>query len=154
MSQRSATHATFVIERNYDASPGRVFAAWADKSAKGQWFGPPEGGGPHELDFRVGGREHFAASVEGAQYTYDALYEDIVADERIVYTYNMHRDGTRMSVSVSTVEMLAEGGGTHLRYTEQGVFLDGMDTPQAREHGTREILDKLGEALAQGVAAA
>ena len=45
MSQRSATHATFVIERTYDASPARVFAAWADRSAKGRWFGPPEGGG-------------------------------------------------------------------------------------------------------------
>lgn len=148
MSHRSATHTTFVIERSYDAAPARVFAAWADKSAKEQWFGPPDGGGDHGLDFRVGGREHFAASVNGALYTYDALYEDIVADERIVYTYNMHRDGTRMSVSVSTVELLATGEGTHLRYTEQGVFLDGIDTPQAREHGTAEILDKLGQALA------
>src|ERR1700739_4216426 len=118
MNQRSATHATFVIERSYDTHPARVFAAWADKSAKGQWFGPPGGGGEHELDFRVGGRERFAASVHGALYAYDALYEDIVADERIVYTYNMDRDGTRMSVSVSTVELLAVGEGTHLRYTE------------------------------------
>jgi uncharacterized protein YndB with AHSA1/START domain len=152
MSQRSATHATFVIERTYDAPPARVFAAWADKSAKGQWFGPPDGGEEHELDFRIGGREHFAASVNGALYTYDALYEDIVDGERIVYTYNMHRDGARISVSVSTVEMLAAGEGTQLRYTEQGVFLDGIDTPQAREHGTAEILDKLAQALAAGAA--
>ena len=150
MSKRSADHATFVIERNYDAAPARVFAAWADRAAKGQWFGPPDGGGDHELDFRIGGREHFAASVGGALYTYDALYEDIVPDERIVYTYNMHRDGSRMSVSVSTVEMLALDEGTRLRYTEQGVFLDAIDTPQAREHGTRELLDKLAEALASG----
>ena len=153
MSERSATHATFVIERTYDATPSRVFAAWADKSAKGQWFGPPEGGGELELDFRIGGREHFEASVGGALYSYDALYEDIVSDERIIYTYNMHRDGTRMSVSVSTVEMLAAGEGTEVRYTEQGVFLDGIDTPQAREHGTVELLDKLGEALAEGIRA-
>ena len=92
-------------------------------------------------------------AVEGAVYSYDALYEDIVADERIVYTYNMHRDGVRMSVSVTTVELLADGDGTHLRYTEQGVFLDGEDTPEQREHGTQELLDKLGEALAQGAAA-
>src|SRR5690242_19024946 len=111
MSQRSATHATFVIERTYYAAPARVFAAWAYKSAKGQWFGPPDSDADHELDFRVGGREHFAASVNGALYAYDALYEDIVADERIVYTYNMHRDGTRMSVSVSTVELLGAGEG-------------------------------------------
>jgi uncharacterized protein YndB with AHSA1/START domain len=150
MSKRSADHATFVIERNYDAAPARVFAAWADQNAKGQWFGPPDGGGEHELDFRVGGREHFAVGVEGAQYTYDALYEDIVPDERIVYTYNMHRDGARMSVSVSTVELLPAGDGTRLRYTEQGAFLDAIDTPAAREHGTRELLDKLAEALAHG----
>ena len=151
MSRRSATHATFEIERNYDAAPPRVFAAWADVNAKGQWFGAG-GEQEHELNFREGGREHFQAAVEGAVYSYDALYEDIVPAERIVYTYNMHRDGVRISVSVTTVELLADGGGTHLRYTEQGVFLDGEDQPEVREHGTRELLDKLGEALAQGAA--
>ncbi len=149
MSNRSATHSTFVIERDYDASPARVFAAWGDANAKAQWFGP---GGEHELDFREGGREHFEAAVGGAVYSYDALYGDIVQDERIVYTYNMRRDGVRMSVSVSTVELLANGAGTHLRYTEQGVYLDGEDTPELREHGTKELLDKLGDALARGAA--
>ena len=151
MSDRSATPATFVIERNYDAAPARVFAAWADVNAKSQWFGP-SGEREHQLDFREGGREHFQTAVDGAVYSYDALYEDIVADERIVYTYNMRRDDVRMSVSVTTVELLADGDGTHLRYTEQGVFLDGEDKPELREHGTKELLDKLGEALAQGVA--
>jgi uncharacterized protein YndB with AHSA1/START domain len=151
MSKRSATHSTFTIERNYGASPARVFAAWADANAKGQWFGPG-GEHEHELDFREGGRERFEAAVEGAVYAYDALYEDIVRDERIVYTYNMRRDGVRMSVSVTTVELLSDGVGTHLRYTEQGVYLDGEDEPELREHGTKEILDKLGEALARGVA--
>ena len=153
MSSRSATHSKFTIERNYAASPARVFAAWADVNAKGQWFGPG-GGHEHELDFREGGREHFEAAAAGAVYSYDALYEDIVADERIVYTYNMHRDGTRLSVSVTTVELLANGTGTHLRYTEQGVFLDGEDKPELREHGTKELLDKLGETLAQEAATA
>jgi uncharacterized protein YndB with AHSA1/START domain len=148
MSKRSATHATFVIERDYDSDPARVFAAWADQSAKSRWFGPPGGGEEHELEFRVGGREHFVVNAGDSVYSYDALYEDIVSDERIVYTYNMHRDEARMSVSVSTVEFEQAGAGTHLRYTEQGVFLDGIDTPQEREHGTGELLDKLGRALA------
>ena len=148
MSNRSATHSTFVIERDYDAPAARVFAAWADKSAKDEWFGPSEG--EHELDFREGGRERLLANVHGAVYAYDALYEDIVRDERIVFTYNMHRDGKRMSVSVTTVELVPAGAGTQLRYTEQGVFLDGEDKPELREQGTREMLDKLGQALAHG----
>jgi len=51
MSNRSATHSTFVIERDYDAAPARVFAAWADVNAKGQWFGPGDEQ-EHELEFR------------------------------------------------------------------------------------------------------
>jgi uncharacterized protein YndB with AHSA1/START domain len=150
MSDRSATHTTFVIDRDYEAPAARVFAAWAQKTAKEQWFGTPDA--EHDLDFREGGREHLLVVGNGSRYTYDALYEDIVPDERIVFTYTMHRDGNRMSVSVTTVELTESDAGTHLRYTEQGVFLDGEDTPEAREHGTAEMLDKLGTVLAQGAA--
>ena len=150
MSDRSAAHSTFVIERTYDAPPERVFAAWANESAKSQWFGA---GHEHELDFRVGGREHLTARMDENEYTYDALYEDIVPDERIVYGYNMHLNGKKMSVSVATVELLAAGKGTQLSYTEQGVYLDGLDKPELREHGTAEMLDKLAATLAQAAPA-
>ncbi len=56
MTERSVTHATFVVERIYDASPARVFAAWADPEVKTRWFGnPDEGTSEYDLDFRVGG---------------------------------------------------------------------------------------------------
>ena len=51
----SVTHATFVVERTYDAAPSRVFAAWSEPEAKARWFGGSDG--EFELDFRVGGRE-------------------------------------------------------------------------------------------------
>jgi uncharacterized protein YndB with AHSA1/START domain len=145
MSERSTDHETFEIVRNYDAVPAGVFAAWADPAAKASWFGPA---GARTFEFEVGGREHFVAGgPDGASYTYDALYYDIVPDQRIVYAYEMHRDGTRISVSLSTVCFQAEGAGTRLTYTEQGVFLDGHDTAAAREHGTGELLNALGERL-------
>jgi uncharacterized protein YndB with AHSA1/START domain len=151
MSNRSADHDTFVIERTYEEAPGRVFAAWAEESAKRRWFGPPGGGEDYRLDFRVDGCEHLTASAAGTVYTFDAVYRDIVPDERIVYTSHMHRDEPLMSVGVSTVELLPDGSGTKLRYTEQTVYLDGTDTPQERQRGTNAMLDQLGEALAQGV---
>ncbi len=55
----------------------------------------------------------------------------------------MMMDDRRISVSLATVEFEAAGDGTRLTYTEQGVFLDGGDTSDIREHGTRELLDQL-----------
>ena len=144
MTERSVTHATFVVERTYDASPARVFAAWATPEAKARWFGPDEDTGDYDLDFQVGGREvNRGSGPDGDVYTYDARYQDIVPDERIVYTYDMLRDETRISVSLATVELRAEGVRTRLTFTEQGAFLDGQDTPDLREQGTGSLLDAL-----------
>jgi len=149
MTTRSATHGSFTIERTYPAAPSRVFAAFTSLDAKSRWFGEPDGTstGDHELDFRVGGRERLTSKHENTTYTYDAVYYDIVPDARIVTAYEMYADDARMSVSVATVQLTAAGGGTHLVLTEQGVFLDGIDKNEWREHGTTELLDKLGEVL-------
>ena len=151
MKKRSVTHATFVIERYYDASPSHVFNAWANPEAKARWFtchdeewGPFE----HELDFRIGGRETNRGGPKGGPvHRYEARYQDIVPDQRIIYSYDMHLDDTRISVSLATVELRAEGRGTRLIFTEQGAFLDGWDKPDDREHGTKELLDALGAEL-------
>nr|WP_225937175.1 hypothetical protein [Myxococcus sp. RHSTA-1-4] len=41
-----------------------------------------------------------------------------------------------------------------MRFTEQGVFLDGHDAPAEREHGTKLGLDKLDAALRREPASA
>jgi uncharacterized protein YndB with AHSA1/START domain len=151
MSKRSAMPATFVIERTYAAAPARVFHAWADPAAKAQWFSCHDDwtSVAHELDFRVGGREmnRVVPSGGGPIHAYDAHYHDIVPNERIIYTYDMHLGETRISVSLATVELFPAGRGTRLVFTEQVVFLDGYDDRGSREQGTEEALDKLGATL-------
>ena len=150
MTERSVTHATFSIERTYDASPKRVFAAFADRSIKTHWFAGPEEWGPdeHEMDFRVGGREVTRGGPPGGPvHTFEARYHDIVPDERIVFTYDMYLDETRISVSLATVEIEPEGAGTRLTFTEQDAFLDGYNDAGSREEGTRGLLDALGKEL-------
>jgi uncharacterized protein YndB with AHSA1/START domain len=147
-TQSSTDHATFVIERLLDASPARVFAAWADPKAKARWFaGPPEKWQERvrEHDFRVGGRDRLvgAFAETGTVSAYDCTYVDIVADRRIIYTYEMHLDGRKISVSLSTVEVKPEGARTRMIYTEQGVFLDGFDDAGGRERGTLALFDRL-----------
>jgi uncharacterized protein YndB with AHSA1/START domain len=147
MSERSVEHAPFVVERRYEASPERAFAAWADPEAKARWF---VGSDAHlELDFRVGGRErHRATAPDGSAYSYEALFQDIVPGQRIVYTYDMLLHGTRISVSLTTVEFTPEGhGDTRLVFTEQGAFLDGHESPARRAEGMGGLLDALGEEL-------
>jgi uncharacterized protein YndB with AHSA1/START domain len=146
MRERSVEHATFVLERTYDASPDRVFAAWSDPEAKARWFHDSEE--EFEFDFRVGGRERRRGPLpDGRAYTFQAIYQDIVRAQRIVFTYDMLLDETRISVSVATVQFRPERAGTRLVFTEQGVFLDGHEAPGRREQGMGSLLDALAAEL-------
>ncbi|MEO7034374.1 MAG: SRPBCC family protein [Polyangiaceae bacterium] len=150
MPKTSVVHATFVLERIYPASPDRVFAAWAEPSAKARWF---SGSGEmrstvSEFDFRVGGWERVRSGAPGgAVHAFDSVYQDIVPNQRIVYSYDMHIADARISVSLATVEFEPSGSGTRLVFTEQAAFLDGYDDAGSRERSTRALLDKLERAL-------
>jgi len=153
-------HATFVIERTYRASPQRVFAAWADPESKRAWYVEGEGWDirSFEMDFCEGGAEtsrfRFSKGVEtfGEEtwFGVDTVFNEIVPNERIIFTYSMDRNGARFSVSLASVELSAVGSGTQLIFTEHAAFFDGGDGPRMREAGWRELLDKLGEHLAKG----
>jgi uncharacterized protein YndB with AHSA1/START domain len=123
-----------------------VFAAWSDPEAKARWFDGP--GAEVELDFRVGGRERRRGPLpDGRAYAFHALYHDIIRPRRIVFTYEMLVDETRISVSVATVELGPERTGTRLVFTEQGAFLDGQEMAGRREQGMGSLLDALAAEL-------
>jgi len=148
----SIAHGVFHIERTYPGvTPQRVFDAFATEAAKAAWFAAPEGQWEHverEFDFRVGGRERLKGRwVSGAVSFFDALYFDIVPGARIVYAYDMWRDGKKLSVSLATLEFEAVAGGTRFKLCEQGAFLDGYDDAGSREHGTNELIDRMGATL-------
>ncbi|WP_264714530.1 SRPBCC family protein [Limobrevibacterium gyesilva] len=148
--RRSVVHASFSLERTYDAAPAVVFHALSDRAAKARWF---EGGDGYallerEMDVRPGGRERVSGRwTSGTVSTFDAVYYDVVPNERLVYAYEMHLDDRKISVSLATVELTPAGTGTRLVVTEQGAFLDGYDDAGSREHGTGFLLDRLGASL-------
>lgn len=151
MSEYSTVHSTFSVERRYDASPARVFAAWSDPKARLQWEAVGENFTTTytQNDFRVGGRDvsrfDFGKSDE---YVADARYEDIVKDRRIVYAYTMSHNGKRISSSLTTVSITPADGGTHVVLTEQITILDGGDKVEYRQSGISSQLDQLGVFLA------
>jgi uncharacterized protein YndB with AHSA1/START domain len=151
-SARSVVHATFRLERTYPASAARVWKALTNESAKQKWFG----GTPdrwelleRHMDVRVGGTERVKGRWEGGLVsTFEATYHDVVPNERLVYAYVMHMDEKKISVSLATMQLKADGANTTLTVTEQGAFLDGYDDAGSREHGTGYLLDALGKSLA------
>ncbi len=153
MTLSTVTHDTFVIERVYDVPVAQVFRAWADPTLKARWFaGSADAlGAGYELDFRIGGREVSRGGPPGGPvFRYESQFHDIIPEQRIVSTYEMYADTTRISVSVATVQFRSQKTATQLVLTEQGVFLDGHDTVAQREEGTRSLLDSLEATLNDG----
>jgi uncharacterized protein YndB with AHSA1/START domain len=156
MTDRNVIHASFTIERVLKASPQRVFAAFADPAAKQAWCYCDAAGKRQqmELDFRVGGRERATNySPDGVAHVFDGVYLDIVENERFIVAFTMNLDARKISASIITAELRAEGEGTRLLFTEQGAFLDGYDEIEDREHGTDAGLDALERWLEAGRAA-
>lgn len=155
MSERTVTHSTYVIERNYPATPERVFAAFADPGKKRRWFaeGDELAVESFEMDFRVGGIERTrfrfqeGSPFPGTALTNDSSYQDIVPNRRIVVAYTMTLGEQRISASLATFELLPAGRGTDLIFTEQGAYFEGADGPQIREAGWRQLLEQLAKEL-------
>jgi uncharacterized protein YndB with AHSA1/START domain len=149
---RNAVHGSFTLERRYPAAPASVFTALTDPAAKAKWF---VGGAGYtvlerRMDVRPGGSERVRGRwSDGTVSTFDAVYFDVVPNQRLVYAYEMHIDDRKISVSLATMQLEPEDGGTRLVVTEQGAFLDFYDDKGAREHVTGMLLEQLGAALAK-----
>jgi uncharacterized protein YndB with AHSA1/START domain len=143
-------HGSFRIERTYAAPLDIVFQALTEPAAKAKWFGGGQGYTVLEraMDARPGGRERLKGRWDsGVVSTFDAVYFDVIPNERIVYAYEMRLDERKISVSLATFELLRDGAGTRLVLTENGAFLDGYDDAGSRERGTQFLLDALGQSI-------
>ena len=141
-TERSQIHATLVIERTYPAPAAAVWHARSDNDARDQWLTAGEVFQTFQKshEFRVGGH-----GIEDGQWhggprsRFHSTYTDIVDQRRIVFTYDMWADGQHMSTSLTTIALEPDGGQTHLTYTEQGVHLDGLDSPKAAKKAPRDF---------------
>ncbi|MFY9655730.1 MAG: SRPBCC domain-containing protein [Methylocystis sp.] len=116
-----AIHGSFTINRLYDASPARLFMAFADQKSKARWFVGPSGWKEiaREFNFRVGGLEIAHGKFpDGPETRFVARYHEILPNERIVYVYDMHVNGLLISISLVTIELIVQNDKTELRITE------------------------------------
>ncbi|MFI5878826.1 SRPBCC domain-containing protein [Streptomyces sp. NPDC051554] len=147
-------HGSFELRVHIEAPPERVFAAFAEPELRARWFKLP---GPsrtaeHELDFRVGGGERARNRVLSEdmdeRIEYRSRFVDLEPAEHLVYVYEAFVNDVRRWVSLVSVRLAAQDGGTRLDWIEQYTYLvlTGLDGEQDFAHlrgGTRLLLNGL-----------
>jgi uncharacterized protein YndB with AHSA1/START domain len=143
----SVHHDSVTVSRNLATDVATAFGLWSDPQALARWYLPGVEGWTSSIlehHFAVGGRKYLSFGPAGEPpYQEDCRYEDIVANERIVYSMTVSNSAGRLTSSLVTVEFSAVGSATRVVVTDQIAILDGGDTAEGRRTGWGEVLDKL-----------
>lgn len=139
--------ATFRTARTIAATPGRVFAAFADPAQLAAWWGPAGFRNEFEaFDFRAGGTWQFVmVGPDGTRYANENEFVELVPGVRVVVR---HLSAPHFRL---TVEMAAMPDGTRLTWTQA---FDDPAVAAAVRHvvvpSNEQNLDRLAAVLAAG----
>lgn len=145
----TTTDDTVTITRRLKASREKIFAYFASAEGMKQWMGPGDVKVQQCLaDVRVGGSYRVTmTSPQFGEMTAAGEYREVVAPEKIVYTWKWEDDEDWANCqSLVCIELIAMGAETELRLSHSG-----FPAPQNRENhaqGWTACLAKLESLLA------
>jgi uncharacterized protein YndB with AHSA1/START domain len=149
MTKISDRMSAITIDRMFGQPPAKVFAAFAQKEQKAQWFAGPTDGSEVErvLDCRTGGREVLEVRWPSGTVTrFEAKYHHVEAEGRLVYGYDLFIDGALYSVSLADIVFEGREGGTAMRFAETTSYFSDQELGEvtaSRMHGTSAQMDML-----------
>lgn len=113
---------SLTINRRLKAPPDKVFAAWTDPQMLKRWFAPGDVEPVLvECDPRPGGRYRIVMrSPDGEDHDVSGVYREVVANERLVFTWAWRSTPERQSLV--TVAVKPDGEGTLLTLTHERFF--------------------------------
>jgi uncharacterized protein YndB with AHSA1/START domain len=114
-----ANETELTVTRDLNAPRERVFAAWTDKRKAAIWWAPQDCTPLScEMDLRPGGAWHRRLLIpDGSVITKRGVYREVVAPERLVFTYTTDfADGTTDPETLVSVT-LEDLGGNRTRLT-------------------------------------
>jgi uncharacterized protein YndB with AHSA1/START domain len=138
-----------VMTREFDAPRERVYAAYTDPEQVPKWWG--EDGVTtviDQLDTRKGGAwRYISRGAEGEEYAFNGVYHEVIAPERLVYTFEFEGMPGHVLLETISFEELPDG---RTRMIDHSVFQsvedrDGM-LSYGMEDGANESMNRL-EAL-------
>lgn len=148
MSASPAVHArpSLTIKRRLNAPRQKVFAAWTQPAQLAQWFGPEQiDRAEAEIDARAGGRFRVVMHArDGERHEVGGAYREVVADEKLVFTWAWITTPERESLV--TVLLKDDAGATLLTLTHEQLFDDAAR--DGHRHGWTGSFAKLEHYLA------
>ena len=139
-----------VITRVFDAPPSLVFRAWTDPAHAARWAGPRGFTATHlEGDVRPGGRWRtcLRRDVDGKELWQGGVYREVVAPERLEFTFAWDQDDGRPGhETLVTVRFAEDRGGTRMTF-RQAAFQD-VEQRDGHRGGWDSAFDRLAEQLA------
>ncbi len=113
---------SLTIKRRFNAPRAKVYAAWTDPEKIKRWMGPGEIKTVHaETDLRSGGRYSIMMlTPAGESHDVGGVYREVIANERLVYTWSWKSTPERESLV--TVTFKDDDGGTLLTLLHEQFF--------------------------------
>ena len=140
---------TLVITRLLDAPRTRVFAAWVDPDQAMHWWGPKGFVSVScTMDVRVGGGwRRVMRGPDGVERRARGVYREIVAPERLVFTYAWeHNPDQTDHETVVTVTFAERGNKTEL--TLRQTLFETVAARDDHRGGWSGCLDRFADYLA------
>jgi len=139
---------TLRLRRTFAAPRETVFRAWTSPEAITRWWIPFEGFGvpAAEVDLRAGGRYRIAMrNAAGEVFHLGGVYRDVVAPERLVYTWRWELPSMDVGETEVTVEFRDLGESTEVLLTH--ALFPTVEARDNHRQGWIGTLDHLGKIL-------
>ena len=139
------------VSRMIDAPRALVFTAWTDPGQIARWWGPKGFTTiDYEMDVRPGGAYRLRMrSPEGVDQIKRGIYREIVAPERIVFTFAWEaQDGSLGTELLVTVTLETIGAKTKLTLHQSG--FDAVETRDSHVIGWTSCLERFAEYMTTG----
>lgn len=132
---------SLTLKRRIKASPTKVYQAWTEPEKIVQWFGPDSGKVVSaETDLRVGGRYRIVFHTEdGEQHDVSGEYSEVVANERLAFTWRWRTMPERESRVTLTFK--GDGATTMLTLLHEQFYDEAAR--DGHQQGWTGALDKL-----------
>jgi uncharacterized protein YndB with AHSA1/START domain len=131
------------LERVIAAPRSKIYRAWLDPAMLARWFGPDDFSVTiASVDERVGGAHQVEMlNPDGGHTTFVSVIEELVPDERIVFTFKFDPSAEETKLTISLGD--AEGGGTVLRLEHERITVEGDLNTTSVNVGWGQTLAKL-----------